>query len=272
MLRQRVLVTIILLPLGLGLIYLGGIPFTIFVTLLLGVAAWEYCRIFRIGEHRPAEILTIAGTVGLTLGRGFKSFEHTDWILGLIILTSMIFHLIQYEKGQNQSGTDFAITLAGALYLGWVGSYLLSLRSLSDGLWWFMIALPSVWAADTSAYFYGSKFGKHKMTPRLSPKKSWEGYLAGIITGPLIGLAFAAIARTQVDQYAGITLLRGAILGFSLAVLTPLGDLGASMIKRQFGVKDSGKIFPGHGGAFDRVDTWIWAAIISYYMITWFYL
>ena len=272
MLRQRVLVSIVLLPIGLTLIYFGGIPFTLFIALLLGLAAWEFCKLFEVGEHRPSRILAVAGTVALTIDRGFNGFENAHWILGIFILVSMIYHLIQYERGRDQSGTDFVITIVGALYLGWIGPYLLSLRNLPDGMWWFMIALPSVWAADTGAYFIGSKFGKHKLTPRLSPKKSWEGFIAGVISGPMIGLAFAAIALTQVDPESGITLLRGAILGLSLAVLTPFGDLGASMIKRQFGVKDSGTIFPGHGGAFDRVDTWIWAAILGYIIITWFYL
>lgn len=272
MLRQRVLVSIVLLPLGLTLIYFGGIPFTLFIALLLGLAAWEFCGLFEIGGHKPSKVLTVSGTVALTLGRGFRGFEYAHLILAIFILVSMIYHLIQYERGRDQSGTDFVITIAGALYLGWIGPYLLSLRNLPDGIWWFMIALPSVWAADTGAYFFGSKFGKHKLSPRLSPKKSWEGFLAGVISGPIIGLAFAAIAKTQVDPGSGITLLHGAVIGLILAILTPFGDLGASMIKRQFGVKDSGHIFPGHGGAFDRVDTWIWAAIIGYTIITWLFL
>jgi phosphatidate cytidylyltransferase len=272
MLRQRVLVSIILLPIGLTVIYFGGIVFTLFIALLLGVAAWEFSKLFKIGGYQPSEILTILGAVALILGRGFSGFESADWILGIFILASMSYHLVAYERGRDQAGTDFALTLAGALYLGWIGAYLLSLRDLPNGMWWFMIALPAVWAADTGAYFYGSRFGKHKLAPRLSPKKSWEGYFAGILTGPLIGVAFAALGMSQTPPDAGITLLRGAILGLVLAAVTPLGDLGESMIKRQFGVKDSGKIFPGHGGAFDRVDTWIWAAIISHSIITWFFL
>ena len=244
----------------------------LFIALLLGVAAWEYAKLFNIGNFQPSGIITVLGTVAIILGRGITAFESAHWILGSFILVSMIYHLVAYEQGRDQSGIDFTITISGALYLGWIGSYFLSLRDLPNGMWWFMIALPSVWAADTGAYFIGSKFGKHKFVPRLSPKKTWEGYIAGIITGPLIGLAFAALAMTQVQPDAGVTLLRGSVLGFILAVFTPLGDLGASMFKRQFGVKDSSNLFPGHGGAFDRVDTWIWAAIISYYIISWFYI
>lgn len=272
MLRQRVLVTVVLLPIGLILIYLGEIPFLLFITLFLGLAAWEYARLFQKGGFKPANLLVVAGTVAITLGRGLDGFESAHWILGSLVLLSMIYHLVAYERGRDQAGTDFAITLSGPFYVGWLGAYLISLRDLPNGMAWFLVALPAIWAADSGAYFYGRKFGRHKLSPRLSPKKSWEGYIAGIISGTLIGMAFAAIAGANLSPGAGFTLLRGAILGLVLAVVTPLGDLGESMIKRQVGVKDSSKLFPGHGGAFDRIDSWIWGAIISYYIITWFFI
>ena len=271
MLRQRVLVTAVLLPIGLVMIYLGGIPFLLFITLLLSLAAWEYARLFQKGGFQPASVLAVAGTIAITLGRGLDGFESTPWILGSLVLLSMVYHLVDFERGRDQAGTDFTITLSGPLYVGWLGAYLISLRDLPNGMAWFLVALPAVWAADSGAYFYGRKFGRHKLSPRLSPKKSWEGYIAGIITGTLIGMAFAAIASANLPSGAGITPLRGAILGLVLAAVTPLGDLGESMIKRQVGVKDSSKLFPGHGGAFDRIDSWIWGAILSYYIITWFF-
>lgn len=272
MLRQRVLVTAVLLPVGLVLIYVGGIPFMLFITLFLGVAAWEFGQLFKKGGFQPSSILLVLGTVGITLGRGLTGFNDADWTLGLYVLLVTGYHLVAYERGRDQAGTDFAITLSGALYIGWLGAYLISLRDLPNGMAWFLVALPSLWAADSGAYFYGRKFGRHKLSPRLSPKKSWEGYFAGIITGILIGIAFSAIARSQLPPSAGFTVLRGGILGLVLAVVTPLGDLGESMIKRQVGVKDSSKLFPGHGGAFDRIDSWIWGAILSYYIITWFFI
>ncbi len=272
MLRQRVLVTVVLLPIGLFLIYLGGIPYLLFITLFLSLAAWEYARLFQKGGFQPASLLVVIGTVAITMGRGMDGFVSADWILGLLVLASMVYHLVAYERGRDQAGTDFAITLSAPLYVGWLGAYLISLRDLPNGVAWFLVALPSIWAADSGAYFYGRKFGRRKLSPRLSPKKTWEGYFAGVITGTLIGMAFAAIAAANLPPGAGFTLLRGAILGLVLSVVTPLGDLGESMIKRQVGVKDSSKLFPGHGGAFDRIDSWIWGAIISYYLITWFYI
>jgi len=272
MLRQRVLVTAVLLPIGLVLIYFGGIAFNLFIALLLGLAAWEYTKLFKVGGFQPAGVLVVAGTVGVILGRGLNGFNSAHWILGIFVLTSMLYHMIAYERGRDQAGTDFAITLSGTLYVGWIGAYLVSLRALPDGMWWFIVALPAVWGADTGAYFYGRKYGRHKLSPRLSPKKTREGYIAGVISGVIVGAGFAFWASTQLTAASGITPLRGAILGLILAVVAPLGDLGESMIKRQFGVKDSSKLLPGHGGAFDRVDSWIWGSIISYYIITWLYL
>jgi phosphatidate cytidylyltransferase len=216
--------------------------------------------------------MVVIGAVTLALGRGLNGFESSNWILGGFILTSMLIHLITYEKGRDEAGTDFAITLSGTLYVGFTGAYLISLRNLPDGAWWFMVALPSIWAADTGAYFYGRRFGRRKLSPRLSPKKTVEGYIAGIVCGPIIGLAFSYWAISQVGTDAGFSLLKGALLGLVLAVITPLGDLGESMIKRQFEIKDSSNLLPGHGGAFDRIDSWLWGAIISYYIITWFFI
>lgn len=110
------------------------------------------------------------------------------------------------------------------------------------------------------------------MAPRLSPKKSWEGYAASVITATWGGIFFAYAFTTYGNLAGQITLWQGAILGFILGSLPPLGDLGESMIKRQSGIKDSSDIIPGHGGFFDRIDSWLWGAVIGYYFLVWFIL
>ena len=119
----------------------------------------------------------------LLLGRALDGFDSAPWMLSLLTLLSMTWHLVAYERGRDQSGTDLAVTLGGILYIGWIGGYFISLRSLPDGQWWVLIALPAVWLADSGAYFIGRAFGRHKLSPRLSPKKTWEGYLGGIVAG-----------------------------------------------------------------------------------------
>ncbi len=272
MLKQRVLVVAVLLPIGFGFIYLGGYYFLAFMSVIFGLAAWEYAKLFKSGGFEPKRTIVVIGTLAIVIGRGLNGFESADWILGFFILGAMLYHMIEYERGRDHAGSDFAITISGALYIGWLGAYMISLRNLPNGMWWFLIAMPSLWAADSGAYFYGRKFGKHKLSPRLSPKKSWEGYIAGIFAGILIGALFAWWLGGLAGPSAGITPLHGAILGLVLSIFPTLGDLGESMIKRQVGVKDSSNLLPGHGGMFDRIDSWLWGAMLSYYLITWFFI
>lgn len=270
MLRQRVIVAAILLPIGLALIYFGGWAFALMVTLILGLATWEYARIFKAGEHHPADVLMIGGAVLLALGRAWNGFESADWLLALLVLASMTYHLFAYERGRDQAASDFAVTLSGIFYIGWLGAYLISLRDLPNGMWWMLIVLPAVWLADSGAYFVGRAIGKRKFSPRLSPKKTWEGYLGGVVVGTF-GAALLAFLWNLIEPDV-MTPLQGGLIGLIISGITPLGDLGASMVKRQFGVKDSSNLIPGHGGVFDRIDSWLWAGVIGYYVIQWLIL
>lgn len=265
MLRQRALVAVILLPIGLALIYLGDWAFAVFVALILGLAAWEYARIFKNGGFSPADIIVIGGVVILAVGRAWNGFGSADWLISLLILASMTYHLIAYERGRDQAASDFAITISGIFYIGWLGAYLISLRDLPNGMWWVLIVLPAVWLADSGAYFVGRAIGNHKFSPRLSPKKTWEGYLGGVVVGTL-GAAILALIWDLI-QPGVVTTLQGGMIGLILSLVTTLGDLGASMVKRQFGVKDSSNLIPGHGGVFDRIDSWIWAGVIGFYIV-----
>ena len=123
---------------------------------------------------------------------------------------------------------------------------------------------PSGWP-NSFAYFIGVRFGRHRLSPRFSPKKSWEGYWGGILFGTL-GTAGLAVLWTSLGGPV-VPWWKGAALGAALSILTTLGDLGESMIKRQAGVKDSSNIIPGHGGVFDRIDSWLWGAAIGYFLI-----
>jgi phosphatidate cytidylyltransferase len=269
MLVQRLLVAIVLLPVAMVAIHLGGVVLAVLLALVLGLAAWEYARLFRAGGYQPSGALVVLGGAGLVLGRAANGFESAPWIISLLVLASMSYHLVAYERGRDQAGTDFSITVSGALYAGWLGAYLISLRALPDGEWWLLTVLPTVWLADSGAYSVGRRFGRRALSPRLSPKKTWEGYLGGVITGTLSGALLAALWRLGAGPDSALTPWAGAWLGLALSVLTPLGDLGESMIKRQVGVKDSSHLLPGHGGAFDRVDSWLWAGPIGYYLIVW---
>jgi phosphatidate cytidylyltransferase len=267
MLLQRVLVVLILLPIGIALIFLGGIWFALAVSLILGLAGWEFAGIFRRGGHEASGFLVVIGILLLVWGRYSGNAELEAGLMVLSVLAAMTYHLVQYERGRDGAAVDFAVTLAGILYVGGLGAYFVSLRELEAGAWWVLLVLPAIWLADSGAYFIGRRFGKRKLSPRLSPKKTWEGYLGGLFVGiagtVLLGYLWNLVGSPEFE----ISPLQSALLGGVLAAVTTLGDLGESMIKRQFGVKDSGNILPGHGGAFDRIDSWLWGAPIGYFII-----
>lgn len=272
MLRQRMVVGLILLPFGMAAIVLGGWYYTALIAFILGIAAWEYTQLFRSGGLQPSSVLVIGGVLLLVLGRALDGFNSAPWVLSLLILLSMVWHLVAYEFGRDQSGTDLVATLGGILYLGWIGGYFISLRNLENGQWWVLLVLPAVWSADMGAYVVGHMWGRHKLSPRLSPRKTWEGYLGGVVSGVVMTTLIAAVWEVGAGPEAGITPLRGAVMGLVMGILPTLGDLGESMIKRQVGVKDSSNLLPGHGGFFDRIDSWLWAVVLGYYLITWLWM
>jgi len=270
---RRTLTALALTAIGLPAIIYGGAFYFLVMTVFLVGAAWEYVRLYRAVRYEPHEIVTVGGVLVIATARFFFASVAIPLFVVLILL-AMTVHLFAFERGRDQAALDFGVTVAGIVYLGWLGSSLLDLRSLPHGGWWFMIVLPIVWAGDTGAYSIGAVYGKHKMAPRLSPKKSWEGYFAGLFTSMLIGVFFTYAFSSLGPQPLGglINPMQGALLGVVIGALAPLGDLGESMFKRQGGMKDSSNIFPGHGGFFDRLDSWIWGAVIGFFLIQYFIL
>jgi phosphatidate cytidylyltransferase len=141
-----------------------------------------------------------------------------------------------------------------------------------EGLWWTALALSSTWLADTGAYFAGRAWGRQKLSPLASPSKTWAGFVGGVVLGTLGGAGLAILLRLvagALGQYTVMTIWDGLALGVLVSLLSPLGDLGESMIKRYVGAKDSGRLIPGHGGMFDRIDSLLWAAVIAFYYAVW---
>jgi phosphatidate cytidylyltransferase len=264
---RRIITSILLIVFALPGPIVGGPFYFLVVDFFLVMAAWEYVDMSRATGVHPSRPLVVGGVFAITAARFFLPQASVP-VFTFLVLLAMSIHLIEYERGREQATLDLWASIGGLAYLGWVGAYLIDLRSLPNGEWWFLIALPLVWLADTGAYLIGSRYGAHKMAPRLSPGKSWEGYWAGAVSAALGGGLLAYLYSTYGPL--DFPLWHGVVLGLLIALLTPLGDFGESMLKRQAGMKDSGNLFPGHGGAFDRIDSWIWAAVIGYYFVTWF--
>ena len=156
---------------------------------------------------------------------------------------------------------DWVGVMAGILLLGWLGAHFFRLRGVGEmAVQWTIVTMLGTWFADSAAYLFGSRFGRRKLAPRLSPNKTIEGYVAGIVVGPLLTLLLAHLL--------GLPLLVALFLGLLVAIISPAGDLGISLLKREAGVKDSGNMLPGHGGALDRIDSLVWSVTMAYYLVS----
>jgi len=255
---------LVFVPLLLLISWLGGIVYFLAILVILGIGTWEYWRLLKTLGYDVSFPLMLAGVELLLILRQVSGFAATEWTLLAILLGSAILSLVRYSKIEAQAVLTFGLHVSGILYLGWLGGYFLSLGSLPKGNWWVMVTLALVWMADLGGYVFGSNWGKHKMSLRLSPRKTWEGYLGGIVFGVGSGLILSLALRPVLPELA---LWKGAVMGFVIALLTPFGDLFISMLKRAAGVKDSGTLIPGHGGILDRADTWLWAMMLGYYLV-----
>uniref|UniRef100_A0A7V1ZIT0 Phosphatidate cytidylyltransferase n=1 Tax=Thermoanaerobaculum aquaticum TaxID=1312852 RepID=A0A7V1ZIT0_9BACT len=158
-----------------------------------------------------------------------------------------------------------ALAVFGGIYLGWLGSYLIAVRKLQEGAYLTLMLYGCVAFSDSAAYFVGRAWGRHRLSPHVSPKKTWEGYVGSVIGGAIFGALVSGLPDTQV-----LTWGHGAVIGLLIGALGTLGDLGISAIKRQVGAKDSSHLIPGHGGILDRTDSVLVSAAIGYYYLVWF--
>ena len=285
MIRNRLLSALVLVPLVLGFTYLGGLAFLGLVLLVLTLAGREYANLLKCEDGGPSAMWVIATIWVFVLDAHFP-----DWCLlrpglSVCVLGMLAWTILRYERGQTGVVTDWAWTVAGSLYLGWTGAHFVLVRDLNvlpqasplapahgDGLWWTTLALAVAWLTDTGAYLIGHAWGRHRMSPHVSPLKTWEGFAGGVGLATVSGMVVAALLRILAPVLGDTTTISvwdGLALGLLVSIFSPLGDLGESMIKRHVGAKDSGHLIPGHGGMFDRIDSLLWAAVIAFYYAVW---
>ncbi|MBR5259020.1 MAG: phosphatidate cytidylyltransferase [Eggerthellaceae bacterium] len=231
----------------------GDIPMVIMLMVLSGICAGEFFYMLRKDAKLPNEALGIVGAV---------LFAPSMYLLGLegaliVILLNMLALLVWYVFFLRARVADISVSFFGAVYCGLLLSTLVLLRQALDAPWGGVLVLlvyASVWANDSFAYLIGCKFGKHKLAPRISPKKSWEGFIAGLVGSMAVWCLITFVP--------GVNLGIPWALAFGLVcgLMSVLGDLAESRIKRNSGVKDSGTIMPGHGGLLDRCDSLFLAA------------
>ena len=155
--------------------------------------------------------------------------------------------------------------MVGSLYIGLALSHAILLRNLDNGALWLLLVVVAVFAVDTSAYFVGSSIGKRQMAPKISPNKTWEGAIGGMIGGVISVLTFTSVSSLSLSINVGGAIVLGLVIG--LAAQT--GDLIESKIKRMQNVKESSRLIPGHGGILDRLDSALLPLILVYYVVGW---
>jgi len=264
MLKTRVLVAVIALPILVAIIALGSWAFALLVLAVLVLAEYEYTRLWHLGGYHPPELLSITL---ILVALGSVWFERSDWrdpALALLLIVGLLYAVWQYEKNQAHALENLALAVFGGVYLGWLGSALLAVRLLKDGIFLTLFLYGCVIVSDSAAYFVGRQFGRHKLSPRTSPKKTWEGYIGSVIGGAVFG------ALAVLPDFSSLSVWHGAIIGLLIGILGTVGDLGESVIKRQVGAKDSSRLIPGHGGILDRIDSVLVSAAIGYYYLIWF--
>lgn len=174
--------------------------------------------------------------------------------LGLAVLLTLAAALFQQDTEHRPA--VWTTTIAGTIYIGWLLSYFLLLRWRDNGFWWTWLAFLPTWGFDSAAYFAGSAFGRHRFMPHISPRKTWEGVIAGLAAA----VAVAALVLGPLEQ----PLWHALPLGLLLGIAAQAGDLAVSMLKRAAGAKDASALIPGHGGMLDRMDSLLFAVVVVY--------
>ena len=250
MLRARVLSAVVLIPVVILLVYVGGLPWTLGIA-LAGVIAWgEMSRLLQRSDFAVDRLVGLFFVVLTILaaylnGSGLVRLDLLPPLLALLIMASLIYAL--YDKSEHPT-QNWAINVASALYLGFMLSYFVTLRERPNGMYWVLFAFLMTWIGDTSAYFVGRSIGRHKLWPRISPKKTWEGLAGEIVVCMIAGPLFGA-------WLVGINVWQGLVIGLLVAVLGTFGDFAVSLLKRMAQIKDTGTLIPGHGGVLDRLDS-----------------
>ena len=256
---KRVYAALVLLPLLYVLTrHLPPLAFFVLIALTVLLAQWEFLGLFiekrYLSQHA---LIGFPGAVLLLIAMQWPTVLSFSLALSMI-LAGLLCYQVSLAPSESRHLSMF-ILLFGILYIGYTLGHFLRLRNQHDGALLVLFVLLVTWAGDTAAYYVGKTWGSRPLAPRLSPNKTIEGFLGGLVVAPLIawiGHLWFLPAVTPVDCL---------ILGLLFTVLGLLGDLSESALKRHAGVKDSGSLIPGHGGVLDRVDSLLLNAPVFYY-------
>jgi len=264
MLKKRIISAALLIPLLFLFVWFDQpLPWlTLFVAVWGCLAAYEFYRIVAAAKAPPLIPIGIIWTLLFIISPHFSDKPGDPLVLGSLVIISLVWIIIRGGKGAGFTG--WVWTIAGAIYIGLLLSYIVGLRELDMGREWVLFALFVTFASDSAAYLIGSRWGRRHLSPEISPKKTWEGCIAGLITAAILGLALKGIFDLPIGY------LSAGLLGLTVSIFGQIGDLVESLFKRSMSAKDSCNTIPGHGGFLDRIDSVVFAGIVVYYYVIWF--
>ncbi|MDE6365176.1 MAG: phosphatidate cytidylyltransferase [Lachnospiraceae bacterium] len=265
--KQRTISAVILVIAALASILPGGIILTVVLYSISVIGFLELTRACGVRKGQKPNALEIAGIVTITCYYLVIYFVQDASYAVMVVLLAMIAMMSVYVFGfpkyhANQVMDSYFALIYAPIML----SFVLLTRQLEDGIYLVWMIFISSWISDTFAYLTGVMIGRHKLAPVLSPKKSIEGSVGGIVGAALFGALFGAYLDRMIGQDQYVMIL--AVVGGVGSVISQVGDLAASAIKRNHEIKDYGKLIPGHGGIMDRFDSVIFTAPITYFLIT----
>ena len=284
-LTQRILVAAIGIPI---VVYICFQSFSLLgLSLIIALlAVHEFYGLAKAKGFVPQVAIGMALTAAIVLGFApFRLHIHSETsdLMPLLLIAGVIATMTaEMFRGYPNPIVQISTTLAGAVYVGVglggffgvheyffihaaLGSASMATSEISLQAGYFTVSmLASIWICDSAAYFIGKPFGKHKIAPSISPNKSWEGGIAGLIAA----IATWAAARALIPELAGISIVTVFAMGIIVGVLGQIGDFAESLLKRDAGVKDSSSLIPGHGGVLDRIDSILFVAPITYFYLS----
>lgn len=260
---QRIITALILIPsLILFIIYSSDLIFFIGLLIFILMAAYEFSNLLEKAGYKNLKLPTVVGSVLIPFS---FYIERVDVFLFSVFVVSFLSLVIKLfgSKPLDDTYRTVGFTFLNVFYVPFYFSFIQLLKNINYHYIFYLLVI--IWASDTSAYFFGIKFGKHRLYEIISPKKSVEGLISGLVGGVIVGFIYSLV-------FLKLSILDTLISSLLVASAGVVGDLVESMFKRKAGVKDSGNLFPGHGGMLDRMDSLLFGAPVLYFYVEIFIL
>ncbi len=266
--KQRIITAVVAIAIFIpALVFSGYLAVWLPLCALLSViAVWEMQKCIGTLQKIPLSVCAFAYGVGMPLLAGFSG-DYMKWAFSASFLLIVLSFLCAVFSRGHITTTQAVTSAMTTLYVGVGFASFVQIRYMDGGNHLFLLIFLIPWITDTAAYFCGVTMGKHKLIPDVSPKKSVEGAIGGIVFAVLFTLGYIFICQKYFGGFVGANYLIWGVGAALLSALSQCGDLIASLMKRQYEIKDYGKLFPGHGGVMDRFDSVILCALCFYFLL-----